>query len=353
MVIQSRQIMQTNFSLKDFNTFGFEIFAKRFFEYSFENKLIEFLQNNRRNPDRLLHIGRGSNLLFLGDFDGTILHSNIRHIEVERIERNDVFVRVGAGVLWDDLCEEMVKKNFYGAENLSLIPGETGAAAIQNIGAYGTEIKDIIYKIETINTDTCQKRIFDVSECGYDYRESIFKTDYRGEYIVTAVVFRFSIQKKLNLEYGAIREHLKPIENPDIQDVRDAIIKIRTEKLPDTKVYGNAGSFFKNPCCCMAHFDALIKTYPTMPHYPVNEEVVKLSAAWLIEQCDWKGKRVGNVGTYPLQPLVLVNYGNAKPQEIVELSEAIQEAIFNKFSLKLECEVNFIPPQFRKEPRCC
>ncbi|MDR3327811.1 MAG: UDP-N-acetylmuramate dehydrogenase [Prevotellaceae bacterium] len=345
--------MQTNFPLKDFNTFGFEVFANKFFEYNSENRLIEFLQNNRKHPDRLLHIGRGSNLLFLGDFDGTILHSNIRYIEVERIEPNNAFVRAGAGVLWDDLCAEMVKSNFCGTENLSLIPGETGAAAIQNIGAYGAEIKDIIHKIETINTKTCQKRIFDVSECGYGYRESIFKTIYKGEYIITAVIFRFSTKKKLNLEYGTIRKHLKQVENPDIKDVRDAIIKIRTEKLPDTKVYGNAGSFFKNPCCCMAHFETLKKAYPTMPHYPVNEEVVKLSAAWLIEQCGWKGKRVGNVGTYPLQPLVLVNYGNAKPQEIAELSEAIQKSVFNEFSLKLECEVNFIPPQFRQEPRYC
>jgi UDP-N-acetylmuramate dehydrogenase len=234
-----------NYNLKHHNTFGFEIFAKKFFEYKNERELIVFLQNN---SDKILHIGGGSNLLFLNDFDGAVLHSAIKFIEILE-QNNDVFVRVGAGIIWDDFCKKMVEKGFGGAENLSLIPGEAGAAAVQNIGAYGIEIQDIICKVEGIEIATSQKKIFDVTECRYDYRESIFKKDLKGKFIVTAVVFRLSKNPILKLNYGALKERLKNIENPDIQHVRDAVIEIRQNKLPDTKILGNSGSFFKNPYC--------------------------------------------------------------------------------------------------------
>ena len=328
-----------NYNLKNHNTFGFEVFAKKFVEYENEAELVDFLKNN--NSEKMLHIGGGSNLLFLGDFDGTILHSAIKFIEIE-----ENFVRVGAGVVWDNFVDEMVKNGFGGAENLSLIPGEVGAAAVQNIGAYGAEIQDIIAKVEAIEIETLQKKIFDVSECKYGYRESVFKTDLKGKFIVTAVVFRLSKSPILKLDYGAIKEHLKHIKNPNIQDVRDAVIAIRQSKLPDTKILGNAGSFFKNPYCSKEYFEKLQKIYPDIPFYPVstslNNRFVKLSAAWLIEKCGWKGKTLGCAAVYHLQPLVLVNKGNAVPQDVASLSAEIQKLIKEKFGLKLEAEVNFI-----------
>jgi len=333
-----------NYNLKNHNTFGFEIFAKKFVEYNNEEELLNFLKNN--SSEKKLHIGRGSNLLFRGDFDGTILHSNICHCEIERQsfdnQNNDVFVRVGAGVVWDDFVAQMVDRGFGGAENLSLIPGETGAAAVQNIGAYGVEFKNIISKVETIEIATLKKRIFDVSECKYGYRESIFKTDFKGKFIVTAVVFRLSKKPKLKLAYGTIIEYLQNIQNPNIQDVRDVIIKIRQSKLPDTKILGNAGSFFKNPYCSKEHFENLQKNYPNIPVFPQNEQLVKLSAAWLIEQCGWKGKTFGGAAVYHLQPLVLVNQGNATPQDVANLSFEIQKSVKEKFDIELEAEVNFI-----------
>ena len=351
-----------NYNLKNHNTFGFEIFAKKFVEYEIEAELVEFLQNN--NSEKMLHIGGGSNLLFLDDFNGTILHSNIRHCGLDPqssettgdsdIRQNDgnsnddVFIRVGAGVVWDDFVAEMVERGFGGAENLSLIPGEVGAAAVQNIGAYGVEVQDIIIKVETIEIATLQKRIFDVSECKYGYRESIFKTDLKGKFIVTAVVFRLSKTPKLKLDYGTIKEHLKHIKNPNIKDVRNAVIEIRHSKLPDTKILGNAGSFFKNPYCSKEHFENLQNIYPNIPFYPVNDTSVslsnrvKLSAAWLIEQCGWKGKTLGGAAVYHLQPLVIVNQGNATPQDVANLSAKIQKSVKEKFGLELEAEVNFI-----------
>ena len=336
-----------SYNLKNHNTFGFDITAKKFVEYNNEVELVEFL---RLNPPSLeqkwLHIGSGSNLLFLCDFDGVVFHSAIKFIEIDKQE-NAVFVRVGAGVLWDDFVAEMVKCGFCGTENLSLIPGETGAAAVQNIGAYGVEVQDIITKVETIEVFTLRKRIFDVSECQYGYRESIFKTDLKGKFIVTAVVFRLSKNPILKLDYGMLKEHLNHIENPDIKDVRDAVTEIRQSKLPDVKTLGNAGSFFKNPYCSKEYFEYLQKIYPKIPNYPVSStssdsEFVKLSAAWLIEQCGFKGKVLGGAAVYYLQPLVLVNQGNATPQDIANLATEIQKAVKEKFGLELETEVNFI-----------
>ncbi|MDR0830293.1 MAG: UDP-N-acetylmuramate dehydrogenase [Prevotellaceae bacterium] len=355
-------MLYNNFSLKDKNTFGFNIFAKKYFEYETEGELIGFLLENRQKTEKLLHIGAGSNLLFLGDFDGTVLHSKINAfchcgLDPQSIEnqlrtiavqpRNDgdndnVFVRVGAGVVFDDFCAEMVENNFGGVENLSLIPGEVGAAAVQNIGAYGAEIANIIESVETIEIKTAQKRIFSVSECNYGYRESVFKTTHKGEFIVTAVNFILSTKPKLNLEYGALKNALQNVENPTIADVRRAVISIRESKLPNPKILGNAGSFFKNPYCCKTHFLSLQKDFPSISYYAVNDEIVKLSAAWLIEQCGLKGAKIGGAQVYENQPLVLVNIGNATPQDIAQLSAEIQRRVKEKFSIELETEVNFI-----------
>ena len=333
-----------NYSLKNHNTFGFDVVAKKFVEYENEAELIEFLKANAPTINRCeqwLHIGVGSNLLFLGDFDGTILHSAIKFIEFDE-QKENAFVRVGAGVIWDDFVAEMTERSFCGAENLSLIPGEVGAAAVQNIGAYGVEIQDIIAKVEAIEIDTLQKKIFDVSECKYGYRESIFKTDLKGKFIITAVVFRLSKIPTLKLDYGTLKEYLKNIKNPNIQDVRDVVIAIRQSKLPDTKILGNAGSFFKNPHCGIEHFEDLQKNYPNIPFYHLNEQFVKLSAAWLIEQCGFKGKVLGGATVYHLQPLVLVNKGNATPQDVANLAAEIQKSVKEKFRLELEKEVNFV-----------
>lgn len=340
-----------NYNLKNHNTFGFDIAAKKFAEYETEAELIDFLRENLPVLKAgWLHIGSGSNLLFLNNFNGIILHSAIKFIEIsphfDRFEelKDTVFIRVGAGVLWDDFVAEMVKNGLCGAENLSLIPGEVGAAAVQNIGAYGVEIQDITAKVEAIEVATLQKRIFDVSECNYGYRESIFKSDLKGKFIVTAVVFRLSKTPKFKLDYGALKEYLKDIQNIDIQTIRDVIIKIRQSKLPDTKVFGNAGSFFKNPYCSKENFEYLQKKYPDIPYYSANDasNSVKLSAAWLIERCGFKGKTLGGAAVYHLQPLVLVNQGDATPQDVADLAYEIQKSVKEKFCLQLETEVNFV-----------
>ncbi|MDR2684669.1 MAG: UDP-N-acetylmuramate dehydrogenase [Prevotellaceae bacterium] len=335
-------MLYKNFSLKNRNTFGFEVFAKEFFEYENEPELINFLHENQMRSERFLHIGEGSNLLFLNDFNGVVLHSKINLLEIKEINNQDVIVRVGAGVVWDKFCEIMVEKGFGGVENLSLIPGEAGAAAVQNIGAYGVEAADVIDSVETIEVKNAEKRIFTMTECKYGYRESVFKKSKRCEFIVTAVNFRLQQMPKLKLEYGALKTLLADNAGPTVADVRQAVISIRKSKLPDPKVLGNAGSFFKNPYCCSEHFKVLQKQYPTIPYYPVNKQSVKLSAAWLIEQCGLKGYKIGDAEVYALQPLVLINRGNATPQNIVELSDKIQHQVSAKFAIELETEVNFI-----------
>ncbi|MDR1545091.1 MAG: UDP-N-acetylmuramate dehydrogenase [Prevotellaceae bacterium] len=341
-------MLYKNFSLKDKNTFGFEVFAKKFFEYESESELIDFLRENQKQPERILHIGEGSNLLFLHNFDGIVLHSKINFLETKEIDNQEVIVRVGAGIAWDRFCEMMVEKGFGGTENLSLIYGEVGAAAVQNIGAYGVEIADIIESVETIEVKTAKNRYFTVKECEYGYRESVFKKSKKGEFIVTAINFRLQKNPTLKLEYGALKTLLADNSNPTIADVRRAVISIRESKLPNPKILGNAGSFFKNPYCCKEHFEALQRQFPKMPYYPVTigeknfSPIQKLSAAWLIEQCGLKGHKIGGAQVYHSQPLVLVNLGNATPQNIAELSAEVQRQVKAKFSIELETEVNFI-----------
>ncbi|MDO4727007.1 MAG: UDP-N-acetylmuramate dehydrogenase [Porphyromonadaceae bacterium] len=335
-------MIKHNYSLLRHNSFGFDIKANHFFDYKTKEQLKEFLKDVRGLSNKLLHIGEGSNLLFTSDFEGTILHSSIKSIHIQQETDSHVFIRVGSGVVFDDFCQEMTELNFGGIENLSLIPGQVGAAAIQNIGAYGVEIKDVIVEVEAIEIDTLHWRKFSALECQYDYRSSIFKTELNGKYIITDVVFRLNKHSKPNIEYIALRNEFADDYEPSIQEVREAVIRIRTSKLPDPKQFGNAGSFFKNPYCSRSHYEKLCRVYSDIPHYNVSENLVKIPAAYLIEKCGFKGKRVGNVGAYTKQPLVLVNYGGASPNEIIELAQAIETKVQETFGILLEREVIYV-----------
>ena len=332
-----------NYSLKSRHTFGMDVKTAFFMEYSTKEELKELLRNEQLEEGRWLHIGGGSNLLFLGDYPGTILHSSIKGYEVLSEDIDEVIVRVGAGEVWDDFVAYTVAQGWYGAENLSWIPGEVGASAVQNIGAYGVEAKDLIVNVETIEVATGKERVFSNAECDYAYRESIFKLSLKGQYIVTHVSYRLKKTPCYHLDYGNVRAELaKANFDLALANVRQVIIDIRQAKLPDPNVQGNAGSFFMNPIVQRAHFEALLKDYPQMPHYEVDADRVKIPAAWMIDQCGWKGKRLGNAGVHDKQALVLVNCGEATGEEVVRLSEEIQQSVFNKFGIQIYPEVNFI-----------
>jgi UDP-N-acetylmuramate dehydrogenase len=306
-------------------------------------ELKEILHRYPLEEGRWLHIGGGSNLLFKGDYPGIILHSAIKGYEILEENEQEVIVRVGAGEVWDDFVAYSVEKGWYGAENLSLIPGEVGASAVQNIGAYGMEAKDLIVNVETVEVATGEERIFTNAECAYAYRESAFKLSLKGKYIVTKVSYRLKKTPYYHLDYGNVRAELEKSGIAlTLSNVREVIIKIREGKLPDPKVQGNAGSFFMNPIVPRGQFEALLAEYPQMPHYVVDAERVKIPAAWMIDQCGWKGKRLGNAGVHDKQALVLVNAGGATGEEVIRLSEAIQKSVFDKFGIRISPEVNFI-----------
>ena len=330
------------YSLREHNTFGLEAKAKQFISYHTIDELVEVLASLRDKGEQILHIGGGSNLLFTKDFEGTILHSDIKFIEEVSRDDQHIFFRVGSGVVWDDFCAQMARENYYGAENLSYIPGEVGASAIQNIGAYGVEVASIIHEVETIEVATGQSRVFQVQECEYGYRDSIFKNRLKGEYIVTAVIFRLSLIPVVHLDYGPLRELNSRSENLTAQAIRDAVIDIRRSKLPEPKEMGSAGSFFKNPVIPIEVYRAIAAAYTDVPHYVISEDEVKIPAAWLIEQCGWKGKRHGGAGVYEKQPLILVNLDHATANDIMELAALIQQSVFEKFHIQLEPEVNYI-----------
>ena len=333
----------TDYSLKSRHTFGMDVKTALFIEYATKEELKEILQNQQLEEGRWLHIGGGSNLLFMGDYSGTILHSSIKGYEVLSEDAEEVVVRVGAGEVWDDFVAYTVAQGWYGAENLSWIPGEVGASAVQNIGAYGVEAKDLIVNVETIEVATGEERIFSNAECAYAYRESIFKLSLKGQYIVTHVSYRLKKTSSYHLDYGNVRAELaKANFDLTLANVRQVIIDIRQAKLPDPNVQGNAGSFFMNPIVPRAHFEALLKDYPQIPHYEVDADRVKIPAAWMIDQCGWKGKRLGNAGVHDKQALVLVNCGGATGAEVVRLSEEIQQSVFKMFGIQIYPEVNFI-----------
>ena len=332
-----------NYPLLLHNTFGVDVKAVLFIEYGSVEELKEVVRMPEVKEGRWLHIGGGSNLLFTGDYPGVVLHSVIKGYEVLDENEEEVMVRVGAGEVWDDFVAYTVEQGWYGAENLSLIPGEVGASAVQNIGAYGVEAKDLIIQVETVEVATGQERVFKNEECGYAYRESIFKLSLKGRYVVTKVSYRLRKTPRYHLDYGNVHAELeKQGCELTLANVRRTIIGIREAKLPDPKVQGNAGSFFMNPIVPRPQFEALLEQYPQMPHYEVDARRVKIPAAWMIDQCGWKGKQLGRAGVHDKQALVLVNLGGATGEEIIRLSEEIQKSVFDKFGVSISPEVNFI-----------
>ena len=328
-----------DYSLLHHNTFGMNVYAAYFVEYDSVDELCAFLkQKSYVLP--LLHIGGGSNLLFSGDFKGTILHSAIKGAEIVSETDETVDVRVGAGEIWDDFVAYTVQHNWYGAVNLSLIPGEVGASAVQNIGAYGVEAKDLIERIEVIDLTDGSRCVFLNKDCGYGYRKSIFKTELKGRYAITYVTYRLSKIFEPKLDYGNVREKLQGKELTP-ENVRNVVIEIRRSKLPDPEVTGNAGSFFMNPVVSTDKYESLKVVYPDMPHYVVDGGV-KIPAGWLIEKCGWKGKSLGRAGVCPNQALVLINLGGATGQDVVALSDAVCRSVNEKFGISISPEVNII-----------
>lgn len=322
------------------NTFGLDVKAGRWLEYASMEELKALIAEGQISSP-YLHVGSGSNLLFLGDFEGTILHSAIRSIEMVNQDAEKVWLRVGAGVIWDDFVAYCVERGYYGAENLSLIPGEVGASAVQNIGAYGVEVKDLISCVETVDVHG-DRRVFGVEECGYAYRNSVFKRPDMKSFFVTHVTFALNKAEQYTLNYGTIRQELEKYPQIDLATVRQVIVSIRESKLPDPKVLGNAGSFFMNPIVTRTKYETLLQEYPSMPSYQVDATHVKIPAGWMIEQCGWKGKSLGNAAVHDKQALVLVNCGGATGADIVALSDAVRAAVREKFGVEIHPEVNMI-----------
>ncbi len=329
----------TDVSLYHRNTFKMDVSASILIDYDTVDELKEVVASYYPSH-RLLHIGGGSNLLFLRDFQGVILHSRIQDCEVVNTDDDHVWIRVGSGVVWDDFVAYCVKQGWGGVENLSHIPGEVGACAIQNIGAYGVEAKDVIEKVETIELATLNERSFGVDECDYGYRTSIFKRALKGQYVVTHVTFCLDKVPQFRLEYGNVKAELERRgEEITVQAVRQVIVDIRNSKLPNPEVLGNGGSFFMNPVIDRAHFNRLHVAYPAIPYYEVDAERVKIPAAWLIDQCGWKGRSMGRAAVHDKQPLVLVNTGGATGDEIWTLAETVQHAVAEKFGINIHPEV--------------
>lgn len=341
--------MKTNYNLLPHNTFGIPASAAWFAEYDSVEQLQQLLAQYHRELSQkpLLHIGGGSNLLFLSDFSGLILHSRIQGIQqLPAPDNQHVLLRVGAGVVFDDLVAYAVAHQFYGIENLSLIPGEVGASAVQNIGAYGVEAKDAVVRVEAVSLLSGESRVFTAQECQYGYRQSIFKNSLLGQYAITHVTFRLSYTFLPHLDYGGIRLALlqRGIAESSLtaQKLRQVIISIRREKLPDPSIQGNAGSFFMNPVIPMEQFLALQQQYPAMPHYPVDAQHEKVPAGWLIEQAGWKGRSLGHAAVHDRQALVLVNRGGASGSDILCLCHQIRHDVQQKFNIDLHPEVIFV-----------
>lgn len=336
--------IEENVSLKNFNTFGIEASARYFVEINHEQDLAELFANPQWLTTERLVLGGGSNMLLVNNFDGLVIRLNIRGIE-HRINHDTVIIEAGAGEVWNDLVNFCVNHGFAGMENLSLIPGSVGASPIQNIGAYGVELKDVFESCRAFEIATGQIKTFSKEDCRFGYRESVFKADLKGQYIITSVKFRLSLTPNLNVSYGAIGQELtnRGISNPTIKDVSQVVSAIRVSKLPDPSTIGNSGSFFKNPVIATELFQTIQEKYPDVANYPAGEGHVKLAAGWLIEQCGWKGKVIGNTGTWKNQALVLVNHGGATGEEIYNLSSQIIDSVYTKFGVMLEREVNIIP----------
>ncbi|WP_426431211.1 UDP-N-acetylmuramate dehydrogenase [Winogradskyella sp. HB-48] len=336
-------VIEHNVSLQPFNTFGLNAKAKSYCNITDETVLTEVLKTKKNQP--LFILGGGSNMLLTKDIEALVLHISLRGIEVVNQTNNTVLVKAKAGENWHQFVLWCLEHNYGGIENLSLIPGNVGTSPIQNIGAYGKELKDVFESCEAISVKDQEKRIFTKSDCKFGYRESVFKQELKDEYIITSVTFKLTKSNHiLHTDYGAIKQQLEAfnITEPTIKDVSNAVIAIRQSKLPDPKEIGNSGSFFKNPVISMNQFKKLQANFPEVPSYKVSDDLVKVPAGWLIEQAGFKGKRFNDYGVHNKQALVLVNYGNAKGSDIYKLAQLIQITIKRIFDISIETEVNII-----------
>lgn len=329
-------------SLKELNSFGVDAVASLYAAPENEEALIYLLKEYAYDLLPYLVMGEGSNILFKDDFEGLIIHPNMKGIEVLEENEHEVLVRVGAAEIWDNWVSLSLSKGWFGLENLSLIPGSVGSAPVQNIGAYGVELKDYFERADAWDLQEQKLVQLDRESCKFGYRSSIFKHEHRGRYIITHVVFRLRKKARLQLNYGPVQAYFLKAGGTSAQDLRDVIIAIRRQKLPDPLEFGNAGSYFKNPIVDRTVFKCIRVDYPGIPNYPDEKNQVKIPAGWLIEQAGWKGKRIGNVGTWPTQALVIVNYGNASGQEILDFSEKLRSDVNKQFGIYLEREVNVV-----------
>lgn len=332
-----------DFNLKEHNTFGIDVKCRRFIEFESVEELLQIVNSLTDADKPLMVLGGGSNMLFTADYEGTVLHSAIKgHVAVQTDE--GIMLRCGSGEVWDDIVSLCVSNRMYGAENLSLIPGDVGASAVQNIGAYGAEAKDIILKVEAVDLQTGKMCEFTNEECEYAYRKSKFKGEWRNRFVITYVTYKLSEVFCPCLDYGNIRAEVEKrnIKVPTAEQLRNVIIDIRNEKLPDPKVEGNAGSFFMNPVVPKAKYEELVARFGNVPHYSVDDNNEKIPAGWMIDQCGWKGKSLGKAGVHSRQALVLVNRGGAEGKDIVALCDAIKRDVKDKFGIDIVPEVNII-----------
>lgn len=332
-----------HFNLKQHNTFGFPVEARWFCEVHNEQDLQEALDFSRTNQLPLLLLGGGSNVLFTKNWDGLLILIRIMGKSIVRETNDEVWVKAGAGENWHELVMWTIDQGLGGLENLSLIPGCCGAAPMQNIGAYGVELKDVFEELSAFHLEKRETVVFSAADCRFGYRESVFKQEFKGQYVITSITLKLSRKPILRLSYGDISSTLKQmgITSPGIREVSQAVMFIRSKKLPNPLVVGNAGSFFKNPVVSHKAFDSLKASYPDVPHF-TQPNGIKIPAAWLIEQCGWKGKFYGNVGVNQMQPLVLVNFGFGRGEEILALSQEIVESVLSRFQITLTPEVNII-----------
>ena len=337
--------MKTNINLQPYNSFGFPAVAKYFVEINDIQQLEALITTDIFKQEKHLILSGGNNVLFQSAvFDGLVIFINTKGIEILQEDENEVVVHAQAGEDWPDFVKFTVSKGWHGLENLAHIPGKVGAAPVQNIGAYGMELKDSFLQCKAMDLATGETKVFSKEEGRFGYRESIFKSELKGQFVITSVDFLLKKNAPLHLDYGNIKAYLEQngIQNPSLQQLHDAICAIRDAKLPDLKQIGSAGSFFKNPVIEAAQFEALQKEYPNIPHYPDAEGMVKVPAGWLIEQAGWKGWRDEHVGVYDKQALVLVHYGGGKGQDIMELASKIQDSVEAKFGIRISPEVNFV-----------
>lgn len=335
-------IIKKGISLKEYNTFGIDVSSTYYVEAGTIEKISFAANFAAYNEVPIMVLGGGSNTLFTGNYNGMVLRPTVRGIALAEDMPREVLLRVGAGVRWDALVEFCVSKGLYGLENLSGIPGDVGGAAVQNIGAYGAEVSERIAKVEGLNIALRTPLALSSEECAFGYRDSIFKRELRGSAIITHVCFKLSKSPDFRLDYGDLRARVEAQGEPTLVNVRQAVLDIRAEKLPNPQQLGNAGSFFKNPVVSAARHDELLAQYADMPSHTLADGTVKLHAAWLIDQCGWKGKRVGNCGVHANQALVLVNHGGATGSEIAQLANDIKQSVSERFAIELEPEVTLV-----------